>query len=117
MYINFGTVLYVCFEDKKTTKMGELSLKRPNTKPRNIRRSKGKVAKVIVRRPGDTFVATRTFEEVSVSGVGRLKVWRIGSQNIVIDANGTRRVKTQGEVISFADKKGKPKRVIPLDTE
>lgn len=112
-----GDAVYVCFEDKKTTKMGELTIKRPNTKPKNIRRSKGKVAKVIVRRPGDTFVATRTFEEVSVSGVGRLKVWRVGNQNIVIDANGTRRVKTQGDVLAFADKKGKPKRVVPLDTE
>lgn len=112
-----GDAVYVCFEDKKTTKLGELSLTRPNVKPKNIRRSKGKVAKVIVRRPGDTFVATRTFEEVSVSGVGRLKVWHVGAQNIVIDAKGTRRVKTQDEVLSLSDKKGKPKMVIPLATE
>jgi hypothetical protein len=110
-----GDAVYICFEDKKTTKLGKLTLTRPNVKPKNIRRSKGKVAKVIVRRPGDTFVATRTFEEVSVTGIGRRKVWRVGAQNVVIDGKGTRRVKSQDDVLALADKKGKPKRVVPLD--
>lgn len=110
-----GQDVYVCFEDKKATKLEKLSLTRPNVKPKSVRRAKGKVAKVIVRSRGDLFVTTQTFEEVSVSSVGSRKVWRVGKTNLVIESSGARRVKTQDEVMAFVDKKGKPKRVIPLD--
>ncbi len=108
--------VYICFEDKKVTKLGGLTLTRPNTKPRLIRRAKGKVAKVVVRRNGDVFVTTRSFEEMNVNSLGRRKLWRVGAQNIVIDVTGTRRVKSQEEVLAFVDKKTKPKRVISLDS-
>jgi len=111
-----GEEVYVCFENGECEQLDLSTVTRPNVKPRRVRKEIGKVRAVVVRGDGDVLIGTETLSEETVASIGNKSVWRVGQENMVIEASsGKRTVKSQEEVLDLLEKGTKPSLIVDLD--